>query len=335
VPDDRTRTVRVVEALALGPIKRLLGLNLDGWLVAGQPPDHYRTFATEADLKQLVSWRLPHVRLPLDLDLLASADGWRALDDVLTRCVRLGLTVMVALRAADHAAFFASPSAWRTLADAWRQIAARYRDSRALFDLLDRPSPPAGVPEEILAGLGAPRLSAAAARRQPPPGAAEARAWGALANRLTQEVREIDDQAPLVVQSAGAHPASFAYLRPTRDPGTRYSFHLFAPEALTQRGAGSYPGEVAGERWDRERLERQIQPALDFARSYEAQLYLGAFGITSRAPRASRLTWTRTVLSLCRTHGIGWAYWTYRHPDFGLAVEGAVDYDLLGVLQSE
>ena len=332
---DAPVTVSAVEALALGPIKRLLGVNVDGWLSAGQSAEHYRAFVDDAALRQLVSWRLPHVRLPLDLQVLATPDGWRMVDDAMARSLRHGLTVMLALRTADHAGLFTVPGEWQTLADAWQQIAQRYKDAGALFDLLDKPAPPPDAPEEVLVELGAPRLSAAATRRTPAPGAAEARAWGALATRLSEEIRETHPEAELVVQSTGANPAAFAHLRPTRDTRTRYAFQLFAPEALTKRGEGSYPGEVEGERWDRDRLVREIEPALAFARTYEAQLYVGAFGITAKAPRAARLTWTRTVLSLCRTHGIGWAYWTYRHPDFGLAVEGAVDYDLLGVLQSE
>ena len=328
-------TVRRVEALALGPIKRMLGVNVDGWLIAGATDEHYRTFVSDAALRQLVSWRLAHVRIPLDLALLTSARGWHTLDEALARCLRQGLTPALALRVADHGALFSAPGEWRVLGDCWRQIAARYKDSGTLFDLLDVPHPPADAPEVVLDELGAPRLSSAAARRAPAPGAAEARAWGALAARLTQEVREADPDAPLIVQSVGAQPAAFAQLRPTRDLHTRYSFHAFAPEALTQRGEGAYPGDVDGERWDRDRMASEIEPALTFARNYEAQLYLGAFGITTAAPRAARLTWTRTLLSLCRGHGIGWAYWTYRHPAFGLAVDSAVDYDLLGVLQSE
>ena len=327
-----------MEALAIGPVKRLLGMNLDGWLAAGQGAEHYRGFVTDGELRQLISWRLTHARLPLEMALLATADGWRVVDETIARCLRQGLGIVLALRLPrpnDHADLFASPGAWRALADCWKQLVARYRDAGALFDLLDRPRPPTGVSEDVLAELGAPRLSTAASRRLPAPEAARARAWGALATRLTQDVRDVSADAPLIVQSVDAQAAAFAHLRPTRDPHTRYSFHAFSPEPLTQRGEGTYPGDVAGERWDRDRLAREIEPALAIARTYEAPLYLGAFGVTAAAPRPSRLTWTRTLLSLCRSSGIGWAYWTYRHPDFGLAVEGAVDYDLLGVLQSE
>ena len=144
------------------------------------------------------------------------------------------------------------------------------------------------------------------------------------------------------MESVAARPEAFARLRPTRDANTTYSFHCFSPEGLTRRGEGTYPGLVDGEQWDRERLLRSIEPALAFAETYEAPLYVGAFGATSGAPRQSRLTWVRSLLSLCRAKGIGWAYWTYRDAAFGLAggpsergERASMDYDLLGVLQSE
>jgi hypothetical protein len=110
----------------------------------------------------------------------------------------------------------------------------------------------------------------------------------------------------------------------------------------------TYPGPVDGDRWDRERLQQWLQPALEFRTVYAAPLYLGAFGASAAAPRPARLTWVRSVLTLCRTHDVGWAYWTYRDDRFGLlpasasggpgqrpAAPGSLDYDLLGVLQSE
>jgi hypothetical protein len=90
---------------------------------------------------------------------------------------------------------------------------------------------------------------------------------------------------------------------------------------------------------------------LDFGRTYEAPLYLGAFGASAAAPRSAQLTWVRSLLGLCRAHGIGWAYWTYRafgERPFGLMGDALphaplppfqnaqrLDYELLGVLQSE
>jgi Cellulase (glycosyl hydrolase family 5) len=209
------------------------------------------------------------------------------------------------------------------------------------------------------------RPSPAAARRPPVPGATAGRAWNALALRLTQAVRDAGARHPIVVESNLAHASAFTHLRPTRDPLTLYSFHCFDPPAFTRQGAEgqppapagaplTYPGLVDGERWDRARLEALFQPALEFRRVYQVPLYLGAFGVASGAPagverapasdpgrggygapRAGQLTWLRTVLSLCRAHGIGWASWTYRGGPFALIGPQGLDYELLGVLQSE
>jgi hypothetical protein len=201
--------------------------------------------------------------------------------------------------------------------------------------LLDVPELPDEVAPDVLSELGAVRLSAAAAQRAQAPGATAARAWNALATRLTQVIRAVEAERTLVMQSVGARAEAFAGLRPTRDTNTWYGFHGFAPEGLTRRGEGVYPGQVDGERWDRERLQRWLAPALEFRATYRAPLYLGAFGATTAGQRQSRLTWMRSLLAVCRPQVAGWAFHTYCDPAFGLYGGDGVDYDLLGLLQTE
>jgi hypothetical protein len=333
---------------------RLHGVNLGGWLVAGAPPEHLNGFVTAADFERLVNWRFTHVRLPVDDALLDTADGWLALDRALMTCLGAGLSCVLALRLPRErrAAVFGSEAAWGRLVARWEALAGRYADAPGglLYDLLDRPAAPDDLPPEALAALGAARPSAAAARRPPVPGAGAGRAWNALAARLTQAARSRDGRHTLMVQSNGARAAAFAHLRPTRDPNTIYGFRCFAPCAFTMQGADpppaggapgaasgpvTYPGTVDGERWDRARLEALFAPVTEFRRVYRVPVYLGAFGVAAGAPRSGRLTWLRSVLSLCRAGGIGWAYWTYRGGPFALLERGGPDYDLLGVLQSE
>jgi hypothetical protein len=281
---------------------------------------------------------------------------------------------------------FVEEARWQRLVRRWETLATRYAGwpGAIVYDLLDRPDPPDDLSEATLQALGAARRSFAAARRAPVPGATAGRAWSALALRLTQAVRTVDRSHGIVVQAGRADPATFAHLRPTRDANTLYSCHCFEPRAFTMQavsplplgeaarsagegsaqlgsphpsprplgeGAIMYPGTIDGERWDRQRLQRWLQPALDFAATYEVPLYLGAFGVSAAAHRQSQLTWLRTVLGLCHVHGIGWAYWTYRAvPDapFGVVCDvppwadrpqfqnpQRLDYDLLGILQSE
>ena len=350
------------------------GINLAGWFVAGAPPAHLAAFIQEADFARLASWRFTHVRLPVAAGLLDHPAALGALDGALAACERYRLRCVLALTLdpQEQAALFAPEPGWPALVERWEGTARRYagQPDGLCYDLLDQPSAPDGLPPDTLAALGAARLSPAAARRPAAPGAIGGRAWNALAARLTQAIRAVDERHTLVVQAnqaAGAGgPAGFTHLRPTRDQNTLYSFHWFEPRGFTHqeaqdegqegssRGTVTYPGVVDGERWDKERLARLLEPVVEFGRIYEAPLYLGAFGASAFAPRSGQLTWVRSALSLCRAHGIGWAYWTYRTYQgrpFGLVCDsddpgsgGALpqyqnpqrlDYDLLGILQSE
>jgi hypothetical protein len=76
--------------------------------------------------------------------LLATADGWRVVDETIARCLGQGVGIVLALRLTrprEHAVVFASPGAWRVLAEGWKQLVARYRDAGAThIKLLDEKS---------------------------------------------------------------------------------------------------------------------------------------------------------------------------------------------------
>ncbi|MGH2352876.1 MAG: hypothetical protein ACRDJN_14805, partial [Chloroflexota bacterium] len=164
---------------------RLQGVNLGGWLVAGATPEHLAGFVGEGDFARLASWRLSHVRLPVDAALLDVPAGWTALDGALGACVRRGLRCVLALRLgrAEQDGLFTAESRWRSVVERWEAIARRYREvaDTLYYDLLHRPSAPDDLSPEALAALGAARLSPAAARRPAPAGATGGRAWNALA----------------------------------------------------------------------------------------------------------------------------------------------------------
>jgi endoglucanase len=359
-----TRYAFQMHPLASPPAFR--GVNLAGWLVPHRALEHAQQFAGDADLARLANWRFTHVRVPFDGALLDTAEGWQALDWAVTACYRHHLACVLALQVAhtsgpftlasgeqartERHALFTTEPAWRQLIQRWEALASRYQgwSGDLLYDLLDQPDPPDDLSADALTTLGAPRLSSAAARRPQPAGATGGRAWNALAVKLTQAIRAIDEEPTIVVEgSLLAGASAFRHLRPTRDSKTIYGFQFFDPLALTLRGQGMYPGLVDSERWDRDRLQATIEPALEFARTYGATLYASAFGASGSAPKQARLTWVRSLLSLFRTHNVGWAYWTYKGDGFGIIGNGnhrtpaqlvnptGVDYDLLGVLQSE
>ena len=52
------------------------GINLGGWLSqCDHSKDRYDNFIHEEDLKRIADWGLDHVRVPIDYELVETADG--------------------------------------------------------------------------------------------------------------------------------------------------------------------------------------------------------------------------------------------------------------------
>ncbi|NTU80980.1 MAG: leucyl aminopeptidase, partial [Chloroflexales bacterium] len=54
-----------------------------------------------------------------------------------------------------------------------------------------------------------------------------------------------------------------------------------------------YPGEIAGKTWDQARLESALQPAIDFQKKYNVQIYIGEFSAIRWAPDNSAYRYLR------------------------------------------
>jgi hypothetical protein len=169
----------------------------------------------------------------------------------------------------------------------------------------------------------------------------------------------------IVVNAPRGDPASLDHVRPVPDDRVAYGIRAFAPEAFTMQGLDpnpdasadahalpdspvTYPGMIAGERWDRTRLETWLAPARRFREAYRAPLYVTGVGASAGAPRGSHLTWLRTVLRLAHECHAGWAYAAYHDARYGIVCTRGpfagleryrngyrLDYDVLGVLQGE
>ena len=134
-------------------------------------------------------------------------------------------------------------------------------------------------------------------------------------------------------------------VEPVDDPNVVYNFHLYDPHNFTHQGASwgwegwadlrdlpypSSPEAVAPvlpslppdaqntaryygqERWNRDKLENFIQPAIDWAREHGVHLTCNEFGVyRSYAPPESRGAWLADVRSILEANDIGWAMWDY------------------------
>lgn len=105
-------------------------------------------------------------------------------------------------------------------------------------------------------------------------------------HQMLKAIRSIDSDMPIIIDSSmHADPATFAYLNPQKDQNTLYAFHMYEPFDYTNykrnKGKWSYPGDVNGVNWDKERLRDYLKTVLDFQSRYQIpsnRILVGEFG---------------------------------------------------------
>jgi hypothetical protein len=157
--------------------------------------------------------------------------------------------------------------------------------------------------------------------------------WNDLAERTGRAVREIDPNRTLIIEPNGWGGASaLASFRPLGLSNIVYSFHFYQPMQFTHQGihgnpAGiSYPGTIANAPWNKQALERAMQPAIDFATRYRVHLYVGEFSAIRTAPGDSAARYLADVIDIFEKHGFDWSYHAYREwQGWSLEHDGPLD----------
>ena len=76
-------------------------------------------------------------------------------------------------------------------------------------------------------------------------------------------------------------------------------------------------------RWDRARMEQELEAVLAFRAKYQVPVACGEFGVYVGGPeRASQLNWMTDFLQILAGAGIGYSYWNYKNLDFGVISTG-------------
>jgi endoglucanase len=202
---------------------------------------------------------------------------------------------------------FSDPRCQDKLVEVWQRLARRYKGRNIIwaYDLLNEPvEPPAG------------------------PGVVS---WRDLATRVTKAIRQIDPGKPVIFEPAPwGNPEGFDSLVPLDADHVIYSFHMYEPHAFTHQGiygnptGVSYPGVIAGRRWDKEQLREAMAPAIDFAREFNVQMYVGEFSAIRWAPDDSAYRYLRDCIDIFEENGWDWSYHAYREWD-GWSVEHGPD----------
>lgn len=311
-------------------LKLQKGINLGGWLSQYHTfdHDHFSTFIQDADIARIADWGMDHVRLPVDYPILEEKQpagdftitGFAYLDRCLAWCQKYNLKLLIDLHKAPgyvfdcwkEASLFNDPALSQRFLHLWTTLTEHFHGVENLaFELLNEVMLPDSAP------------------------------WNLLVGEAISAIHAIDP-ARCIMLGSNHHnkPDQLQYLELYEDERILYTFHYYHPMVVTHQHAywvpvlenlehavgypGPYPDidyfgkEAIGKTMDRCFLKAALQPALDFMEKTGKTLYCGEFGVIDCAPMATRINWTRDMLSLFSEHGIGWAVWSYKAMDFGL-----------------
>jgi hypothetical protein len=190
--------------------------------------------------------------------------------------------------------FFNQPEAQRHFVEVWQKMARRFKGNAVIwgFDLVNEP-----VDDQTAEGC---------------------QDWQELALTAGNAIRKIDPERTLIVEPPRwGGPAGWDGFNPIPLPRVVYSFHMYEPGRFTHQRVFNktqktvaYPGEIDGQTWDRERLIKTMQPAIDFARKYRVQMYVGEFSAIRWASGAEK--YLADLTSIFEEKGWDWSYHAYR-----------------------
>lgn len=290
--------------------------------------EHFATYITEEDVKNIASMGMDHIRVCFDQIVLADPEGnFRPeviphLDDFFDWCAQYHLNVVLNLHnaignncgIAEKVSLMDDPTLQARFVALWAALEKHLKDRPQIaFELLNEVRD------------------------------VEPNQWNDLAERTIQEIRALNKTRKIIVGGTSWNSASkLKDLRLYDDEKIIYTFHIYDPYEFThQRGvlqagplyynrAMAWPSPIEPyrdyqrfvnnakepypnmERMDKEYLRRCMQPAFDFVREHPDKiLWCGEFGTIRHCKLEYRENWMSDVISLLTEHGISYSVWNY------------------------
>lgn len=292
------------------------GVNLGGWLSqCDYSQERLNHFIEERDIERIASWKVDHVRLPVDYNVLEDeqggydAPGWERIDFALAACEKNGLKVVLDLHKTagfsfDHGeaetGFFSSESYQERFYRLWEEIARRYgrMSDRVAFELLNEVTEPRFID-----------------------------VWNRVSNEAIRRIRVYAPNTFILVGSYHNNSApAVRELAAPQDDRVLYNFHCYDPLHYTHQGAYwvdclDKSVRVAFENSGAEEamFEQLFAPAIEAAQRNHTSLYCGEYGVIDIVPPEDALKWFRVIHAVFEKHGISRCVWSYKDMDFGLS----------------
>lgn len=175
----------------------------------------------------------------------------------------------------------------------WEQIAKRYHDQpdRLYFEILNEPN-----------------------------SKLDAKLWNEYLNDALRIIRDSNPERIVIVGPTQWN--AFTHLKalklPENDRRLIVTFHYYLPFKFTHQGASWAKGSEpwVGTKWtasdeEKQAIRRDFDTAAAWAKEHNRPLYLGEFGVYSRADMESRARWTAFVRDEAEKRGFSWAYWEF------------------------
>lgn len=331
------------------------GVNLGGWISQFREAkkEHFDSFITEADIEQIASWGMDHVRLPIDYNVLEDdnspfqykKDGFAYIDNCINWCRRQNLNIILDLHKTAGYAFhslganrlFEDEELQNRFLSLWQAFAIRYKQygNHVAFELLNEIVEP------------------------------DSSRWNILSRRAVDKIREIDKERIIII-GGNNYNSVFALKELDRIDDDRliYNFHFYEPHIFTHQKAGwekamselnftiHYPttnedgrnhlrmSEEFKHSYDfkvnmnKDYLKDLLRPALYFMAERNVGLYCGEYGVINNAPMEDNLRWHEDLCDLLIQYGIGRAVWNYKLMSFPMVDKnsGIVDEQLIRIV---
>lgn len=322
------------------------GVNLGGFLsqCSEYTTEHYETFITKEDIKNIKDMRFDHIRLPIDFEVLETEEGealpqnYHFVDDTLEWCKEYGLNVLLDVHKTwgyffDNAGknenlntLFDSEEAIDRFLGLWELLSSRYGKYSDFVGM------------ELLNEVVNPEY---------------AEPWNKLIRRAVAVIRKNAPDTTIVYGGVEWNSAgTLKLLEKPFDDNVINTFHYYEPLLFTHQKAPWVPTisqtmdvpytddmewfkkesakiglqgmavvNSKSSRMGVEFHEETIKCALEVAKERGLVLYCGEFGVIDRADPAEAIKWYKDVLDLFAKYDIGYALWSYKEMDFGIMGE--------------
>lgn len=319
------------------------GINLGGWLSQNDSfeKEHFETFITENDIKEIASWGLDHVRVPVDYVILEEEngtpkeEGFAYVTNCISWCKKYGLHMILDLHKTygytfdplddgDKEIFFHDEALQNRFIQTWKEIAARYGSDSDMvaFELLNEIVSPDVVEE-----------------------------WNDIIKRVVPEIRSIAPDTYIIFGGVCYNNVTSVpgLIKPFADKLV-YTFHCYDPLIFTHQKAYwvknmtkdfdmAYPDTVEAyqeksmqfsqelvgainehgiKNIGPELFEALFSPATKTATERDVPLYCGEYGVIDQAPLPDTVRWLKDINAAFKKYNIGRALWTYKSKDFGI-----------------